>query len=383
MRNAGRKNKSILSSKDGVLIKNNCLKLLKLDILISVLVKIYIVQILKKIHIKMYSAGDSSGDGLSGLNQFAGMSGSIDWAAMAQQWIQMHDTSNFMSMPDAPPPPTISNTFNDVNMTATTTTTAIKKSFDEKGEADMDMDEDEESAKCSDTPHSPAPSMQLGKNRDHTVMQPQSPWFMQQPNIVVGPTVAENIPGIGNTTPIIPSAPQWNATVWPPRINLPPPVPPNMLNVPLNSSMPNPTAHIPSLLKMNVPNPNNIRMISANTGEQNSTQSVVDAKKRKMLPAWIREGLEKMEREKQKQFEREQNKKHEEPDGIDDTKYTEFVGTTDDATHTVNMKYKQPAVSSKTFFSNLKAEVLLPASSYDTFHLKLSKYEDFRENDER
>lgn len=90
-----------------------------------------------------------------------------------------------------------------------------------------------------------------------------------------------------------------------------------------------------------------------------------------------------MEREKQKQFEREQNKKHEEPDGIDDTKYTEFVGTTDDATHTVNMKYKQPAVSSKTFFSNLKAEVLLPASSYDTFHLKLSKYEDFRENDER
>nr|XP_014085452.1 arginine/serine-rich protein PNISR isoform X1 [Bactrocera oleae] len=291
----------------------------------------------------MYSAGDSSGDGLSGLNQFAGMSGSIDWAAMAQQWIQMHDTSNFMSMPDAPPPPTISNTFNDVNMTATTTTTAIKKSFDEKGEADMDMDEDEESAKCSDTPHSPAPSMQLGKNRDHTVMQPQSPWFMQQPNIVVGPTVAENIPGIGNTTPLIPSAPQWNATVWPPRINLPPPVPPNMLNVPLNSSMPNPTAHIPSLLKMNVPNPNNIRMISANTGEQNSTQSVVDAKKRKMLPAWIREGLEKMEREKQKQFEREQNKKHEEPDGIDDTKYTEFVGTTDDATHTVNMKYKQPA----------------------------------------
>uniref|UniRef100_A0A034W4Q2 Arginine/serine-rich protein PNISR n=1 Tax=Bactrocera dorsalis TaxID=27457 RepID=A0A034W4Q2_BACDO len=292
----------------------------------------------------MYSAGDSSGDGLSGLNQFAGMSGSIDWAAMAQQWIQMHDTSNFISMPDAPPPPNISNTLNEVKMTTTTTTTAIKKSFDEKGEADMDMDEDEESARCGDTPPSPAPSTQLGKNRDHPVMQPQSPWFMQQPNIVVGPPVAENIPGIGNTTtPIIPSAPQWNATVWPPRINLPPPVPPTMLNVPLNSPMPNPTAHIPSLLKMNVPNPNIVRMISANTGEQNPTQSVVDAKKRKMLPAWIREGLEKMEREKQKQLEREQNKQHEDPEGIDDTKYTEFVGTTDDATHTVNMKYKQSA----------------------------------------
>jgi hypothetical protein len=30
-----------------------------------------------------------------------------------------------------------------------------------------------------------------------------------------------------------------------------------------------------------------------------------DASKRRQLPAWIREGLEKMEREKQKQIERE------------------------------------------------------------------------------
>lgn len=155
----------------------------------------------------MYSAGDSSGDGLSGLNQFAGMSGSIDWAAMAQQWIQMHDTSNFMTMPDAPPPPNISNTFNEMNMvnsntTATTTTPAIKKSFDEKGEADMDMDEDEESARYGDTPPPPAPPMQLGKNRDHMVMQSQSSWFMQQPNLVAGRPVPENITGIGMTTHI-------------------------------------------------------------------------------------------------------------------------------------------------------------------------------------
>lgn len=71
-----------------------------------------------------------------------------------------------------------------------------------------------------------------------------------------------------------------------------------------------------------------------------------------------------MEREKQKQLEREQNKRHEEPEGIDGTKYTEFVGTTDDATHTVNMKYKQSAVSSKPLFSYLMAEVLLPASPH-------------------
>lgn len=32
---------------------------------------------------------------------------------------------------------------------------------------------------------------------------------------------------------------------------------------------------------------------------------ILDAAKRKQLPAWIREGLEKMEREKQKKIERE------------------------------------------------------------------------------
>ena len=34
-----------------------------------------------------------------------------------------------------------------------------------------------------------------------------------------------------------------------------------------------------------------------------------DAQKRRLLPAWIREGLEKMEREKQKKLEKEQKQK--------------------------------------------------------------------------
>jgi arginine/serine-rich splicing factor 18 len=38
------------------------------------------------------------------------------------------------------------------------------------------------------------------------------------------------------------------------------------------------------------------------------TQPALDANKRKQLPAWIREGLEKMERDKQKQMEREKEK---------------------------------------------------------------------------
>lgn len=39
-----------------------------------------------------------------------------------------------------------------------------------------------------------------------------------------------------------------------------------------------------------------------------------DAAKRKALPAWIREGLEKMEREKQKKLEKEQKARQEEED---------------------------------------------------------------------
>ena len=53
-------------------------------------------------------------------------------------------------------------------------------------------------------------------------------------------------------------------------------------------------------------------MISTDTLLVFSISCAVDAAKRKALPAWIREGLEKMEREKQKKFEKEQKKKAEE-----------------------------------------------------------------------
>ncbi|XP_017474360.1 PREDICTED: arginine/serine-rich protein PNISR [Rhagoletis zephyria] len=295
----------------------------------------------------MYSAGDSSSDGLSGLNQFASMSGPIDWAAMAQQWIQMHDTGNLM--PDAPPPPNISNSFHDTNtanknVATRPVTTTAKKSFDEKGEADMEMD-DEENARRGDTPPPPAPSMQLGKNREQAIMQSQAPWYMQHQSQVAGSPIDGNFIGadIGNNSKITPAAPQWNATVWPPRMNLPPPIAGSILNSAINDSVTNPTAHIPSLLKINVPNPNTVKMMTPNVEEQNNTAAAVDAKKRKMLPAWIREGLEKMEREKLRQLEREQSKRREEPSGSDSSNFTGSVGIAGDAMHTVNIKYKQSA----------------------------------------
>lgn len=56
----------------------------------------------------------------------------VDWAALAQQWIHMKETTGVTvddSMPSAPPPPRLSNLIPD---------------FEEKGEAPMEVEHDDE-----------------------------------------------------------------------------------------------------------------------------------------------------------------------------------------------------------------------------------------------
>lgn len=55
----------------------------------------------------------------------------VDWAALAQQWIYMKETCPYEGMPEAPPPPNISNTIS-------------KKEYEEKGEAPMEVEKDDE-----------------------------------------------------------------------------------------------------------------------------------------------------------------------------------------------------------------------------------------------
>lgn len=77
---------------------------------------------------------------------------------------------------------------------------------------------------------------------------------------------------------------QWNS--WPNR-----PVAPLSLHNQTNNlgNRPvNPTAHIPSLLKMNVPHPNEIRIMPDIPNQAEGNTNVMDAAKRKGLPAWIR-----------------------------------------------------------------------------------------------
>ncbi|XP_017967991.1 arginine/serine-rich protein PNISR isoform X2 [Drosophila navojoa] len=225
--------------------------------------------------------------------------GGIDWAQLAQQWIHMRDSSaappmaNFsMNMPIAPPPPIISNTPEYQHhqqqqlrqqQQQQQQPPKVQTHYEEHGEAEMDMDMDEEENENS------ARMAHCIESLPPPPVVTQSQWMAGRVN---------DLPNIASHDTVAPDPQQWSD--W--------------------STRNNPTAHIPSLLKLNVCNPNEPAMhqqaqlplprssSSTVTGSASCSGVVstdIDANKRKMLPAWIREGLEKMEREKQKQLERQ------------------------------------------------------------------------------
>lgn len=159
----------------------------------------------------------------------------VDWAALAQQWIQMRETlppDQLSLMPDAPPPPMISNMM-----------PPPPSMIDdgEKGEAPMEVERDDEE-----------PPAQWSR------APPTQPW----------------------------QNPPWQ--VW--ENQRPPPLIPELQGY-TNSNK--------RKYKQQTEQP----VVEAPVIEEDS--SVLDAAKRKKLPAWIREGLEKMEREKQREIERQ------------------------------------------------------------------------------
>ncbi|XP_043071050.1 arginine/serine-rich protein PNISR isoform X2 [Drosophila grimshawi] len=225
------------------------------------------------------------------------MQGSIDWAQLAQQWIHMRDSSaappmaNFsMNMPIAPPPPIISNApeyhqhqhHQQQQPAVRLQQMKTASQYEEHGEAEMDMDIDEEENENS------VRALHHIESLPPPPIVTQSQWMAGRANDV--PITVPSSDAIGSGTQ------KWND--W--------------------STRNNPTSHIPSLLKLNVCNPNEPPQMPLQThqpphnitsvggGAAVSSTSDIDANKRKMLPAWIREGLEKMEREKQRQLERQQ-----------------------------------------------------------------------------
>jgi arginine/serine-rich splicing factor 18 len=206
----------------------------------------------------------------------------VDWAALAQQWIIMKE---------AGPPPVIPTEQKPKPK---------KEPLNEGGEAPMDVENEKEEISSD---------WNSGQN------QQGNEWSWNAQNQSWG----------------------WNNT-WTPPTGVPPPAPMkppllptpasyNQFNAPPESSSDNANftgystapnndytsgywtsagsskqikPHNRRFSKVNVPRP--VQPIISDT------QPALDANKRKQLPAWIREGLEKMERDKQKQMEREKEK---------------------------------------------------------------------------
>ncbi|ALC45908.1 CG31211 [Drosophila busckii] len=228
----------------------------------------------------------------SGLRMPLNMQGDIDWAKLAQQWIHMRDLNPSgvlpiancnINMPMAPPPPIIGNVpeYRHQSHLLELHQHQLSKAqprYEEQGEAEMDMDEDENGGRVGVISESQTPDSLISKQ----------PWTNSNNNKRLSIAVlSKNI-----TDAIDPQ--QWNN--WQKVQN-------------------SPTAHIPSLLKLNISNPNEQHQLTVQQAQDSlqtkyaevnvTSGNELDANKRKMLPAWIREGLEKMEREKQRRLERE------------------------------------------------------------------------------
>ncbi|KAG4078984.1 hypothetical protein HA402_001639 [Bradysia odoriphaga] len=193
----------------------------------------------------------------------------VDWAALAQQWIYMKESfPEDNSMPTAPPPPNISSL----------------RDFDEKGEAEMEVEKEDE----------PIPSLlsiQTSRGDDFSNQQDNN-WQQSSGWNTHSQHHWRKKPG-------------WNTWTNPNVQQSAPPFRQPLLPDPTNASNKN----SPSTLWHN-----------SNSDQSGSTDKAkpsvnidnfptpLDAAKRKTLPAWIRQGLEKMEREKQKTAEKKQPK---------------------------------------------------------------------------
>ncbi|KYN06224.1 Splicing factor, arginine/serine-rich 18 [Cyphomyrmex costatus] len=235
----------------------------------------------------------------------------VDWAALAQQWIKMKETV----VPPAPPPPSIN---------------PICSITEGSGEAPMDMD-----TKDDDVPPAPpAPTIsgseawtqwnQWGHWNASTSGTGNWEWSgVPPPGVTVDPDGKPiGLPAVS----VIPPAPTISSTTT--DFNTPPPapslysynsVPPgqpyNQVSNYWSGDPPNAISPQPLPFMKGMRHANrgpHMRAMDSIRGRddrektpEEDTTTTIDAAKRRQLPAWIREGLEKMEKEKQKAMEKE------------------------------------------------------------------------------
>lgn len=278
------------------------------------------------------SSGGSDGGGGGGSNWnslnpnlYQNMSNDqVDWAALAQQWIQMKETLPPEMVPAAPPPPVIS-----WNRSPETT-------VDEQGEAPMEVERDED-------PHSSG-----GHHQQQQIPQQQTAGTWQNGTVAWQyPAAAEwrnpawetnwstgSGTGGGNqtsnsaaTVPIVNPQASMAVANWQAKMSriykineggasaepIAGTVQPSSNKQQQQQQQPfvgDGSKRIPGLMDQ-VINLDHNSDEGQGDQDEDTTQTINDAK-RKLLPAWIREGLEKMEREKQRQVEREREQKQRE-----------------------------------------------------------------------
>lgn len=213
----------------------------------------------------------------------------VDWAALAQQWIQMKETlppEQMAMLPQAPPPPQISHEeFRNQQEIVQ----------EEKGEAPMEVEKDEEFMTeitnfSNIVPMSGQPQIPSWNNS-------VPPFNTNVPTVPAQFNIANHIGGWKH-----PAWQVWEITPPPPStspvLSKPPPLCPELEGYQAKKRW----AKATNNHQMPAPPPPSMDPIESEDGFDCET---IDAAKRKILPAWIREGLEKMEREKHREEERQ------------------------------------------------------------------------------
>ncbi|XP_058443190.1 arginine/serine-rich protein PNISR-like [Malaya genurostris] len=234
----------------------------------------------------------------------------VDWAALAQQWIQMKETLPANMVPAAPPPPIISDNY--VSNSRESIPDGARSGSTEQGEAPMEVEREEDHNTIS-SQHQQANVWDNGAAPWHynTSTEWRNPawetnWTTETSTMNDAPVKSSYESVTVNPNASIAVA-NWQAkmariykigeTSHPSEIA-------GAVQPVVQHSLEHPSAskRIPGLMdqviKLDQDHVNNIDQ------EEDTTQTINDAK-RKLLPAWIREGLEKMEREKLRQEEKE------------------------------------------------------------------------------
>ncbi|CAG9857074.1 unnamed protein product [Phyllotreta striolata] len=241
----------------------------------------------------------------------------VDWAALAQQWIIMKEAG--------PPPipgeqPVLINKKPDNN---------------EGGEAEMDVENDKEGPPPPAWGPNDPPSLPPGVEPWNWPQQNQTWTNWGNPNWIPPSGVPPPVPNLtlnAAKTPLLPTPPVNNSFTEPPESSSDNATPFGSANSEFNAnpywnnssgSHKHIKPHNKRYSKVNVPIRASAPLppiaVPAEPAppQPQQTSPTIDTAKRKQLPAWIREGLEKMEKDKLKQMERQQKEKEERDTEID------------------------------------------------------------------